>query len=105
MHYIVGTKIIVNTSPNVRQSSGPRSVGSAQVNRRVNTEHFQPGNEYMLHYIKKEKKKFVYTFKNNTTDEKFLLPFESPGEADRYIARLLGEKLPDYKKHYDTKGQ
>ena len=106
MHYIVGTKIIVNTAPQTRQSqSGLRSVGAVQVNRSVNTEHFQPGNEYTLYYIKKHNKNFVYTFKNNTTEEKFLIPFESPGEADKYISKILGEKLPDYKKHHQSKSQ
>lgn len=104
MHYIVGTKIIVNINPQAQHAAGPRSVGAAPVQRRLNTENFKPGSEYTLHYIRKREKNFLYTFKDSTTGETFFMTFESTLDADSFIAKLLGEKLPDYKSHYENQG-
>ena len=92
MHYIIGTKIFVNSAP--VKSAGLRSVGTVQTKRNVDTQHFQPGIQYELFYIKKDKdSKMLYTFLDESTEVKF----------DRYIAKILGEALPDYNKFYDKR--
>ena len=103
MHYIVGTQIkSSNLHPVPQSSSKLRSVGSVQLKRKVVSEHFLPGEIYTLYYIKKaEDAKFTYTFQNNGTEETFDIIFESAKAADVYIARVMGENLPDYEKFYD----
>ena len=102
MHYIVGTKIIANTQPRARTGSGPRSVGAVQTRRPVVTDKFEPGQRYTLHYIKKTSDgKVLYTFKNDGGGEQFEMEFESPSAGDLYIARVLGDVLPDYNKFYE----
>jgi hypothetical protein len=98
MHYIVGTRIQVNSNP--VQTSGPRSVGAAPAKRKVNTEYFEPGREYSLYYIRKVDSGFDYTFTDEESGEKTVVTFESASKADEYIARILGEKLPNYDKFY-----
>lgn len=98
MHYIIGTTITVNTEP--QQSSGPRSVGSAPAKRVVNTEYFEPGKQYTIYYIKKMDGGIMYTFNEENTGDKISVTFGSAREADMYIARILGEKLPNYEDFY-----
>jgi hypothetical protein len=102
MHYIVGTKIIINTAPERHHSSGLKSVGAAKISKRVNTTNFQPGNQYSLYHIKKQQNNFLYTFKNESSGETVFVPFDSTLDADKHIASLLGEKLPNYKKNYEN---
>jgi hypothetical protein len=102
MHYIVGTKITVNTQPHTRRGPGPRSVGAVQTRRAVVTDKFHPGQRYTLHYIKKNSDgKVLYTFKNDTDGEQFQMAFESATAGDLYIAKILGDVLPDYNKFYE----
>tara|TARA_Y100000310_G_C20600318_1_gene772666 strand:+ start:681 stop:1001 length:321 start_codon:yes stop_codon:yes gene_type:complete len=102
MHYIIGTEIIVNERQTTAQSSRLRSVGAAQINRPVSTEYFKPGNIYTLYYIKRANdEKFLYTFQNKHDGEKFDMIFDSGNAADRYIAKILGERIPDYNKFYE----
>jgi hypothetical protein len=105
MHYIIGTKIFVNSAPvKAGTTSGPRSVGAVRVKRNVDTKHFQPGIQYELFYIKKDQdNKMLYTFVDESTEEKFDVVFDSTSAADRYIAKILGEVLPDYNKFYDKR--
>jgi len=101
MHYIIGTKIFVNTQPQTQRGRGPRSVGAVQTRRSVASDKFLPGQQYTLYYIKKSDDKVLYTFKNDSDGEIFHMEFDSAGAADLYIAKLLGDSLPDYNKFYE----
>jgi len=103
MHYIVGTKIAVNS--NRRSQTGTRSVGTPTVSRPVNSEYFEPGKDYSLYYIKKTEDGIDYTFNDEQTGEKTVVTFESALRADQYIAKILGEKLPNYDKFYKASNQ
>jgi|10_taG_2_1085330.scaffolds.fasta_scaffold00440_4 hypothetical protein len=98
MHYIIGQRIIVKEGL-VPASSGLRSIGAQPIKRKVATEEFKRGTAYMLYYIKKVDEGVLYTFKSDDGDliDK---PFKSTADGDRFIARLLGENLPDYGKFY-----
>ena len=103
MHYIIGTQIRSNSlHPAPTSSSRLKSVGAVQLRKKVVSEHFLPGETYTLYYIKQiEDDKLQYTFLNNTTEEKFDMMFDSAKDADIYLSRVLGEKLPDYESFYD----
>ena len=103
MHYIVGTQIKANNlHPLAQSSSKLRSVGAVQLRRKVISDHFLPGEVYSLYYIKKtEDGKLNYTFLNSGTDQKFDIIFETAKAADIYLAKVMGDQLPDYEKFYD----
>ncbi len=42
----------------------------------------------------------MYTFNEENTGDKISVTFGSAREADMYIARILGEKLPNYEDFY-----
>jgi hypothetical protein len=102
MHYIVGTKIAVS---NVRRATGTRSIGTPEIGRPVNSEYFEPGKEYSLYYIRKVDEGINYTFNDEQTGDKTVVTFESALKADQYIAKILGEKLPNYDKFYKASNQ
>ena len=103
MHYIIGTQIRAKTTTAAAQSSSKlRSVGAVQIKKTATSEHFVPGQTYTLYYIKKtDDDKMAYTFRDNSTEEKFDVIFESSKAADVYLSKVLGESLPDYDKFYD----
>lgn len=94
MHYIVGTEIIVG-----KQKPNPRDPSSYRRNR--NTGDFKPGVLYSLYHIRKDKEdKMRYVFLSNDQTDVVGLVFDTITEADKYIARLKNEQLPDYSEIY-----
>ena len=96
MHYIIGTQVYAAQQPS--QQHGPRSV-TAQPTRRANKTLFESGMVYNLYNIEKTGDAFIYSF-IDTNNEVLAIEFNSPGEADMYIASALGEALPDYDEFY-----
>jgi len=94
MHYIIGTTILIN------ETHAPKPGGSINDMRaprkRVNMTPFETGVEYSLYNITKVDDVFEYTFYAAQTQEMKAVHFNSPTDADNYIAHLRGEQLPDY---------
>jgi hypothetical protein len=72
-------------------------VGQPQLNRRIFSNKFAPDASYSIYHIYKKDDKFVYVFAESDTDNRVEVSFDSTRGADVYIARLIGEKLPDKK--------
>lgn len=100
MHYIIGHKITVG---GVVQSEAPRlrSIGAQQVKRSVPTDGFEAGKTYSIFYIRRTDNGVQYTFTEDGGDGKIEKQFANTKEGDVYIAKLLGDKLPDYDKFYN----
>jgi len=95
MHYIVGAMFRVGVS---RQGSGPRSITNQQANRRA-VGQFTSDQVYTLYNIEVIDKQFKYIFVDANRN-KFDQLFESSREADKFIANVIGEQLPDYDEFY-----
>ncbi len=98
MHYILNTVINVPRQGGVT-IGGPTRLGRQIMNNRVPTRGLVEGVVYTLSFIKKQDKNVEYTFKgsdNSIVVEKFT----SCNEADEFIAKIRGEKLPDYSGFY-----
>ena len=98
MHYIIGTTIVVPESVNL-QKSGPVAVDDLAANRvkRVkNTTPFTTNVTYAISTIRKspDGEGIVYTFESQAGP--IALKFNSTRDADRYIASIRGEQIPDY---------
>lgn len=90
MHYIIGTQIRI-------QPIGQLPPGS----RRLKTTEFKPGVPYTLYHITKDREgKMRYVFISNSQDDVVGLVFESISDADKAIAKLKQETLPDYNEIY-----
>ena len=96
MHYIIGTQVYAAQRP--IQQGGLRSI-TAQPTRRANKTLFESGMMYNLYNIEKTDDVYIYSFLD-THNDILAIQFNSPGEADMYIASALGEVLPDYDDFY-----
>ena len=99
MHYIIGHQIIIGAGQ-VSQAPRMRSIGAQQVTKSTPLDGFEPGRVYSLFYIKRQDDKVIYTFSEAGSDVKIQKEFASTKDGDLYIARLLGEQLPNYDKFY-----
>lgn len=103
MHYIIGETGINVQSP-LRGRTDPASL---MYNRYIYLFEGQFGS-YTLYYIAPVRIKGVatgeieYTFSNDQTREFVKLKFKNTDEADRCIAALKRETLPDYNKIYES---
>lgn len=103
MHYIIGEVDIQVRLPQ-RGKTDPTSL---MYNRYVGLFEGKLGT-YCLYYISpvraggKFTGKVEYTFANDQTKEQVKLQFESTEEADRCIAALKGETLPNYADVYEN---
>ena len=96
MHYIIGTKIQIQ-QPGQARPGDPSSYKT----RRVQTGDFKPGLTYSLYHITKDKEgKMRYVFISNDNSDVVGLVFDTITEADKAIARLKQENLPDYNEIY-----
>lgn len=94
MHYIIGTQIRVGGG-NTRVD--PR----AQYKRKITSDKFKPGVTYTLYHIRQDDEgKVRYVFVSNDQQDVVGMIFDSPSAADKEIARLRGEDLPNYEDIY-----
>ena len=96
MHYIIGTRVLVQPAGQVN----PRDPNSYKT-RRPKTYEFKPGVPYTLYHITKDKEgKMRYVFISNDNSDVVGLVFDTISEADKAIAQLKQEQLPDYDEIY-----
>lgn len=96
MHYIVGTQIRIQQKAPIR----PGDPGSYKT-RRVQSDDFKPGVVYSLYHITKDREgKMRYVFISNDNSDVVGLIFDTITEADKAIAALKQEQLPDYNEIY-----
>ena len=94
MHYIVGTEVMVG--PGKVNPRDPKTYRTRKV-----TGDFKPGVKYSLYHIRQDdEKKMRYVFISNDQTDVVGLKFDTITEADKYIASLKSEQLPDYKAVY-----
>ena len=92
MHYIIGTQIhFVKSRPQPGMTSQTR-----QANKPV---EFDYGKIYTLYNISRRDDSFVYMFRDShgSVVEK---KFDSLGQADKWLASVKKETLPDYTGFY-----
>jgi hypothetical protein len=93
MHYIIGTQI--------RLSSSPRGNTRTGYKRKVTSDKFKTDVTYTLYHIRQDDEgKIRYVFVSNDQQDVVGLVFDSPSLADKEIARLRGEDLPNYEEVY-----
>jgi len=93
MHYIIGTEILIRD-----QKKNPNDPSSY---RRQKPSDFKPGVRYSLYHIRKDDEgKFRYVFISNDQTDVVGMIFDSPTEADKIIASLKNDTLPDYAEIY-----
>ncbi len=101
MHYILNT--VFRTPGGVTQTSqigGPTRFGQQQpVNNVLIPRELKPGELYTLIYIKKLDEKVQYMFKGSK-GQMVNIEFDDCLEADKFIAKMRNESLPDYNKVY-----
>jgi len=95
MHYIIGTTILVTET--VQRTEGPVSITDkrSRTKRVQNKTPFETNVEYNLYNIRKDGNDLLYKFSDsvgNVVD----LRFQTATDADRYIASVRKEALPDY---------
>ncbi len=96
MHYIIGTQILVQPARAVNPAD-PKSYKT----RRPKTGDFKPGIPYSLYHITKDREnKMRYVFISNDNSDVVGLVFNTIAEADKAIALLKQEQLPDYDEIY-----
>mgnify|MGYP001242273550 CR=1 FL=1 len=93
MHYIIGTRILF-TRTKIRP--GLTSSGMKTVKKPL---EFDYDTMYSLYNIKKVDDKFVYSFQSDNQDI-VTIEFDTISDADKYIARLKDQVLPDYNAVY-----
>lgn len=94
MHYIIGTEIYITNSV----KKDPRDPSTYR--RKVNTE-FKPNVRYSLYHIRKDDEgKMRYAFLSNDQTDVVGLVFDTISQADKYIASLKNEELPNYTEIY-----
>ena len=94
MHYIVGTEVMVS-----EQKVNPRDPRTYKTRQPVSK--FKPGVRYSLYHIRKDKEdKMRYVFISNDQSDVVGLIFDTITEADKYIAGIKRETLPDYSEIY-----
>ena len=94
MHYIVGTEVLVT-----EQKVNPRDPRTYKTRRTASD--FKPGMLYSLYHIRKDKDdKMRYVFLSNDQTDVVGLIFNTISEADKYIAAVKRENLPDYNDIY-----
>lgn len=79
MHYIIGTYFVT-----------PQRLGLSE-----NEKKLAPGTQYNLIHIQKSKNKAIYSLLD-TKRTKIELTFDSCRDADKFIARMRKENIPDY---------
>ena len=106
MHYILGTSFSI---PNVQQQTVQPQTGATQLTQATSPymarewSDFAAGHEYNLYFIQKIDKGIQYTFRSTTGERDVVKLFETAGEADGYISRIKGERLPDYDSFYEKR--
>lgn len=101
MHYILNTSFqtpggLVNR-PKI---GGPTRFGQdTNLSQPTLNPKFQPGTVYTVVYIKKVEDKVEYTFKSSKGDV-VVETFASCNDADKFIAEMRGEQIPDYENFY-----
>lgn len=94
MHYIIGTQIRLGSSSN---RPDPRK----GYTRKITSDDFKPGVTYTLYHIRQDDEgKVRYVFVSNDQQDVVGLIFDSPSLADKEIARLRGDTLPNYEDVY-----
>ena len=94
MHYIIGTTISVNTS-----KVNPRDPKTYRT--RKPPSDFKPGLEYSLYHIRKDDEgKMRYVFISNDQTDVVGLKFDTITEADKHIALIKGDQIPNYSEIY-----
>lgn len=94
MHYIIGTEVYITNSA----KKDPRDPGTY---RRRSTGDFKPNVRYSLYHIRKDDEgKMRYVFISNDQTEVVGLKFDTISQADKYIASLKNEELPNYTEIY-----
>ena len=95
MHYIIGTEIPSNQRGVSVPQGRSQSVGQPQLTRQSYiTDQLNSDVGYSLYHIYKKEDEFVYVFAESDSGKKVEIVFKTPRDADVYIARLLGDKLP-----------
>lgn len=98
MHYIIGT-ILRPTGE--QQSTGHKSLSKFKLNRK-RSGPFLTDRDYELFNIRKRpEEKYKYFFKDQISGDITEIPFDSTIEADKFIANIKGEELPNYEKFYN----
>tara|TARA_B100002019_G_C21033516_1_gene480817 strand:- start:89 stop:388 length:300 start_codon:yes stop_codon:yes gene_type:complete len=94
MHYIIGTEVYITNN----QAKDPRNPASY---RKKPTGDFKPNVRYSLYHIRKDDEdKMRYVFISNDQTDVVGLVFDTITQADRYIASIRGEQLPNYTEIY-----
>jgi len=94
MHYIIGTEIHITNN----QQRDPRDPNTY---RRKSDSKFKPNIRYSLYHIRKDDEdKMRYVFISNDQTDVVGLKFDTITEADKYIAALKSEQLPNYSEVY-----
>ena len=103
MHYIIGETDILIRLP----QRGKTDQASLMYNRYVSLFEGKLGS-YTLYYISPQREagkftgKIEYTFNNDQTKENHKVLFDSTEDADKCIAALKGETVPDYAAVYEN---
>lgn len=94
MHYIIGTEVYITNN----QKRDPRDPSTY---RRKTDSNFKPNVRYSLYHIRKDKDdKMRYVFISNDQSDVVGLKFDTITEADKFIAALKNEQLPNYTEVY-----
>ena len=93
MHYIIGTRILFTKT---KLRPGMTSHGMKTVKK---PPEFDYDTMYSLYNIKKVDDKFIYSFQSDNRGV-VAIEFDTISDADRYIARLKDQTLPDYNAVY-----
>lgn len=100
MHYILNTTLTVPVTIGASRIGGPTIPGQTKQVNKISTRSLRPGVFYTLMHIRKDEEGVKYIFKGNdgtVTEE----AFANCNEADKFIANIKGETLPDYEKFYN----
>ena len=96
MHYIIGTRIALSE---IKAPPQQRVVTINSVQRslrRTDVGPFKLGVEYILSNISSSKEGPLQYHFQSSNGEHVTIPFTSTKDADRYIANVRGESIPDY---------
>ena len=99
MHYILNTTFRAPGGGFRQPIGGPTRFNNLAESQTVGSKDFEPGELYVLVYIKKLDEKVEYTFKSSKGKIVTQL-FQSCNDADMFIAKMRNEILPDYESFY-----
>ena len=102
MHYILNTSFQAPGGVSLRpRIGGPTRFGAQTESAPLTNSKFEPGEIYTIAYIKKVENGVEYTFKSGK-GKIVTEVFESCNDADKLIANMRGETLPDYDSFYNN---